>query len=432
VTPVTPQDLAARARRLYDRSARTWVVHGGAAAELEAPLHPPSEREALQDLDAARAWVRSWRDAEAATPVTVTWEERSWARIGRQSMPVRARLDGAEAVAAVAGRRREWGEWGRRIRELRAAVLGAVGESGGPDPDAADLGVGESGADPAAGVLGVVGERDADPAAADAGVDTGAVAAVDVALQTHARAILGLDPVDLRILASACVWLVRHPVSGLRVRQVPVPGMHTKWLERHRAMVEGIVGAATGAEGLGLVASDDRLRIVIADPALRIAGLRNIAAPITELVDLGFDERLTTVLIVENLETLLALPDAPGLVAIHGSGYTGHRAAALSWVRGRTVLYWGDLDSHGFAILHRVRSSGLDARSVLMDAETLERHRELWVAEPKPFRGVLSSLTPEEQAVLGRLREEGDVRLEQERIGWDHAWARLRGALAER
>ena len=126
---------------------------------------------------------------------------------------------------------------------------------------------------------------------------------------------------------------------------------------------------------------------------------------------------------------MLALPDVAGVVAIHGSGYIGHRVGALPWVRIRPVLYWGDLDSHGFAILNRVRAAGVDAQSMLMDREVLEAHRDLWVREPTPFRGELSRLTASEQAALDILRTEGDVRLEQERIGWDLAWARVSEAI---
>lgn len=399
MTPLAPADVVARALRLYERSARSWVVDPSADVELDAPLHPPSERDALQDLEGARRWVRAWREAEAATPVSVTWEERNWARVGRQTVPTRVRVDGAAAIARTAGRRREWMEWTRRIADVRAALV--------------EVGIGAPG----------TGAREAAGSGAPGVGDR--LDAVNTALRTHARAILALDPVDLGILRAACSWLARNPVSGLRVRQVPVRGMHTKWLERHRSMVEDLVSAAAGVDGLGLLAPDDRLRLVIADPVLRVAGLRDVAAPIAELAALSFDRRLQFVLIVENLETLLALPDVEGVVAIHGSGYIGHLVSALPWVRNASVLYWGDLDSHGFAILHRVRAGGVDARSVLMDADTLGRHRELWVAEPRPFRGTLSSLTPAEQAVFDLLHEEGDVRLEQERIAWDHAWSRL-------
>lgn len=388
---VSPDDVVARARRAYERSARTWAVGVDSDVLLDVPLHPPTEREAMADLDAARNWVQSWRDAEATLPIQVSWEERSWSRVGRQSIAVRVRVEGADGVAAVAGRRREWTAWVRRIAALREAALRAAGE-------------GES----------AVGRTN-----------------VDAVLRTHSRAIAQLDAVDARILQDVVVWLVQHPVSGLRVRQVPVRGIHTKWLERHRAIAEGLVGAAAGTEGLGLVAAADRLRIRILDPALKPTGVGDLAAPISELAALPFGDRLRVVVIVENLETLLALPDAAGVVAIHGSGYIGHFAAQLPWVLTHPVLYWGDLDSHGFAILNRVRASGVDARSVLMDRSTLDEFGDLCVDEPTPFRGELPRLTPGEREVFELLRERGDVRLEQERISWPYAWHVLGAAISE-
>lgn len=212
---------------------------------------------------------------------------------------------------------------------------------------------------------------------------------------------------------------------------MPVRGIHTKWLEQHRTVVEDLVTAALDADGLGLVSPADRLRINVLDPALRSAGVRDLAAPITELAVLPFTDRLLqVVVIVENLETLLSLPDIEGVVAIHGSGYIGHLAAQLPWVLTRPVLYWGDLDSHGFAILNRVRTAGIDARSVLMDRLTLEEFGDLCVDEPTSFRGELSRLTAEERAVFDLLRERGDVRLEQERIAWHYAWRVLSAAVS--
>ena len=61
-----------------------------------------------------------------------------------------------------------------------------------------------------------------------------------------------------------------------------------------------------------------------------------------------------------------------------------------------------------------------------MDAVTLAAHRDLCGTEPTPARGELPLLTPEEQRVLDLLRDGGNLRLEQERIGWAYALERLR------
>jgi hypothetical protein len=94
--------------------------------------------------------------------------------------------------------------------------------------------------------------------------------------------------------------------------------------------------------------------------------------------------------------------------------------------RGETFeLSPGDLDSHGFGILNRIRASCTDVSTVLMDVETLEAHRDLWVEEPLPSTGIFSHLLPVELKVVEELRSRGSPRLEQERIEWKYALERL-------
>ena len=115
---------------------------------------------------------------------------------------------------------------------------------------------------------------------------------------------------------------------------------------------------------------------------------------------------------------------------MQGSGYAVSVFERIDWLRGVPVLYWGDLDSHGFAILHRLRTHLPAVTSVLMDEETLVAHRDLWVREEKPHRGAFDTLTGQEARALARVRTDGDVRLEQERIPWEVARARLEEAVA--
>lgn len=88
-------------------------------------------------------------------------------------------------------------------------------------------------------------------------------------------------------------------------------------------------------------------------------------------------------------------------------------------------MHWGDLDSNGFAILNRLRSWHADVTSVLMDVDTLLADEDLWLPEPTPHRGALERLAPAEARALERLRDEGHVRLEQERLPWESALSAL-------
>jgi hypothetical protein len=89
------------------------------------------------------------------------------------------------------------------------------------------------------------------------------------------------------------------------------------------------------------------------------------------------------------------------------------------------VVYWGDLDSHGFGILNRLRAQQIRVETVLMDIATLEEFKDLWVHEPKPAVGTMQHLLPRELAVVEYLAAHGNVRLEQERIDWMTAMGAL-------
>jgi hypothetical protein len=96
----------------------------------------------------------------------------------------------------------------------------------------------------------------------------------------------------------------------------------------------------------------------------------------------------------------------------------------------REIYYWGDIDTHGFAMLDRLRAILPAARSLLMDRETLLAHRALWVREDTPFRGSLMRLKSDERELFETLVHNrlGDgIRLEQERV----SFGRVRQAMLD-
>jgi hypothetical protein len=95
-----------------------------------------------------------------------------------------------------------------------------------------------------------------------------------------------------------------------------------------------------------------------------------------------------TVFVIENEITYLALPQPDDAMVIRGSGYAVPVLEPLSWLGDLEVSYWGDIDTHGFVILDRLRSMFPKVRSMLMDRETLLAHRGQWVTEPSPARDV--------------------------------------------
>ena len=367
--PVTPGDLRARAAKLFARDARAWAAEGRTDVALDVPLHPPTEREALADLERVRVWVDSWRRVGDESGIELTWNLRSWARIGSQEVPARAVVRGPDAIARVAGEADMW--------RLLVARLDALRHLAVPD---------------ATGVL-----------------------------RSHARSVQELDGADFQRLLDVLTWLRDNPASGRRIRELPIRGIHTKWIETREGLVTALHRAGTGAPGLGLHEPAPLVRVRALDPGLALGGLTDVSAPVDNLAAIPLQPE--RVFVFENLATVLAMPEVPGAVAVHGGGHRIDLVAGLPWAQ--RVTYWGDLDSHGFAILSRLRARGVEATSVLMDSGTLFAHRDLWVLDPAPNVGVFPLLTPDERATLQSLSAEGNIRLEQERIPWGYALPRL-------
>jgi hypothetical protein len=102
------------------------------------------------------------------------------------------------------------------------------------------------------------------------------------------------------------------------------------------------------------------------------AGFSEMSVRMSELASLPLAAR--TVFVVENEITYLAFPRTDDAVVIFGAGYAAAKLAPLRWLAGKNLVYWGDIDTHGFAILNRLRSAFGHARSMLMDRATLLAH----------------------------------------------------------
>ena len=151
------------------------------------------------------------------------------------------------------------------------------------------------------------------------------------------------------------------------------------------------------------------------DPTRTTAGHTELTVRVPELAPLD----VTGVFVLENETTYLAFPDTTDAIAIFGGGYAVTRLAGLTWLSDRRLLYWGDLDTHGFTILDMLRRQFPDVRSMLMDRATLLAHESQWVREDKPATGHLPLLTPTEAALYQDLVADTfgtAVRLEQERV----------------
>ena len=235
-----------------------------------------------------------------------------------------------------------------------------------------------------------------------------------------------------RLLAVVC-WFEKNPRSGLYRRQLEIPGVDTKFIERYRPLLSELLERFVPPAGDRLSESFDArfglrlkpllIRFRLLDETQKIHGLSDISVPVTELAQLLLP--VDDVIVTENeVNGLALLPRARSLV-MFGQGYAVERLADLPWLAHKRIFYWGDIDTHGFAMLDRFRAHFPHAASLLMDRETFLAHRPMWVEEHAPSTESLVRLTDPERALHRELLRgvHGErLRLEQERISF--RWVR--------
>jgi hypothetical protein len=164
----------------------------------------------------------------------------------------------------------------------------------------------------------------------------------------------------------------------------------------------------------------ERIRIRFLDPACAIAPERlGLDLTLDSAAFAVLDPPVERVFITENEVNFLAFPNCPRSLVIFGSGYGWSALAAASWLHQRAIHYWGDIATHGFAILDQLRSCLPHVRSMLMNREVLLHHREFWTTEPNSVRHELPRLTADEKFTLEALKANSGVaapRMEQEKL----------------
>jgi hypothetical protein len=325
-----------------------------------------------------REWVSAWGQWQG--PGEVIWRERRWRTIGFQRVPERLIFRGPDNVAAWI---LEEERWVRAVSRYRRIVCRWP--------------------------------------------------SLAARLPRHFEALSSYSDADMDRLESMVSWIEANPCSNLYTRQIPLAGMDTKWLDGRMPFVADLVaGLRSGDASLdfhqrcGLREAPKMIRLRLLDRSLQscVGGLSDIIAPIEEIARLPL--RISRAYIIENVQTGLCFEDLPGAAVFLGLGYGVNVLGRLPWLAATECFYWGDLDTHGFAILSQARTCLTNVASALMDESTLLRNREFWVEEKEQFStSEPLRLTDEEQAVYRGLKEQlwgNNVRLEQERIPWNEAW----------
>jgi len=253
------------------------------------------------------------------------------------------------------------------------------------------------------------------------------------------RGGFALSDVDFDLARTAAAWFHEHDATGLTTRQVPIAGLHAKWLDSNMRIVTGLSGRAD----LGLITRPSRIHFSYLDSCWLRQGNRRRDSVALDEPNHPPGYHSNVIPITENKDSALFFPEIDGGIVIEGNGNAAIRLAKTSWILAcPRIFYWGDLDAHGLVILDRLRSAGISAESILMDQATLDRYAPYaspTFADGGPLpQGPLPPtqfLSADERRLLEQITDpawNGPRRIEQERIPLDSAHAELRRAMAHR
>jgi hypothetical protein len=338
---------------------------------LGVPLRGPAAGEIAGRLAEVQQWAAEW-DRAARGPLRVEYKKVGGRQVGSNMIPCRAWIDGYESAWELLG--------------VRADVR----------------------------TFGTL---------------------ADAAAESYPRILPWVTQRPMRLLRLAgqwdkllavVRWIDEQQSPGMYLRQVDVPGVDTKFIERHRGVL---------AELLDLQLPPDRIDVHAPDFAGRYGFRRKPGYVRFRSSGFGAFSELTVranefaappagasrVYVVENEITYLAFPLPAGAIVVFGGGYAVDVLEPLTWLADLDLIYWGDIDTHGLAILNRLRHRFGHARSMLMDRATLLAYRSQWVTEPRPTAASLDLLNAEEADLYRDLLNGSlgpSLRLEQERIGF--------------
>jgi hypothetical protein len=340
------------------------------------PVRAPGAGDLLQQLDAARRWIAQFeRDTRR---FCVEYRAVQSRHIGTNRIPARVKVESFEQLCRILSTQSDVGVLDGLIVRTRSQLPELVGW-----------------------------------------------------IEAHPMLALGNAAVWDQALATV-QWLAAHDTVDLYIRQIDVEGVDTKFVETHHKLLDHLLTVVLPTVRIDELATHStfvkRFRFLDKPSYTRF----RILDPTFEAVQSGFTEMTvrtdelaqrepaaSTVFVVENEVTFLAFPRLPNALLVFGSGFAVGGLVDLPWLHEKEIVYWGDIDTHGFDILNRLRTRFASVRSILMNRDTLLAHRRQWVTEPNPTSRSLVHLSADETALYTDLVEGtfgSHLRLEQERV----------------
>lgn len=232
--------------------------------------------------------------------------------------------------------------------------------------------------------------------------------------------------INWKDVLKVCQFFMETPRPNLYLRQLPIE-IHTKFIEENNALIQSLLDflIPDHVRSTQQKRFAERFFLRYDEPLIRLRFLdenphpdfkfRDISIPLSDFEALELPAE--NILIAENKMNFLTLPLLRSTVAIwSGGGFNISYIKNATWLSDKKIWYWGDIDEHGFQILHQLRSYYPHTKSVLMNRETFENFQNYTIKGARNKVQILNLLTKEENDLFQHLKSIDKNRLEQEKI----------------
>tara|TARA_B100000745_G_scaffold178482_1_gene116913 strand:+ start:2835 stop:4070 length:1236 start_codon:yes stop_codon:yes gene_type:complete len=372
-----------------------WLQN--ANQEVAVRLAKPTGKQWLHHYDDVKYWLDDIQHYERLSGVVIAKQDIQYQAVGMQRLPVTIHFTHMEALARYLGR---WQEWQLFLR--------------------------------------------------NANLTQEQLPQLIPWLLTHITTIIQYAQSWPKLI-KVCQYFIQNPNPDCYMRQLDIQGIDTKFIEQHKGVLRNLLNTLLPNEAIqhptetlnehgfekrfGLRYEEPQIRFRLLDPLMYddFSGLSDLTIPLSQFKAL--DILIDTVYITENKLNGLTFPSVNNAMVIFGLGYGIQALKDIRWLNRCQIYYWGDIDSHGLAMLSQWRSYYPNSRSLLMDQDTLLSCQEFWGEEPGHKQcpaAELAHLTAPELQLFHDLKShkwQPDLRLEQERIPYDRVLTAVRSTI---
>ncbi len=236
-------------------------------------------------------------------------------------------------------------------------------------------------------------------------------------------------------LIKVCDYFIKNPRPNLYIRELPIE-VHTKFIEEKKPILKFLLNFLIEEHinkdneffeiRFNLKYSEPLIRLRILDEDISkkyFSGLTDMSITKTEFNHINLS--CSRVFILENMLNFLTLPPLNNSISIFGKGFQLNLLKDARWLNDKHIIYWGDIDTHGFQILSQLRSYFPQTQSLMMDSETFNMFRDFVVQGSETSVEHLNNLTPDEDRLFKYLLSTKKNRLEQEKISQTFALMKI-------